>query len=278
MENNRVIVKDLAVLTDASVEVSKYDSLTYAITVIGGQTKLLIGSRAPFNHVNIELGAVLNVIPAKMAAKYWNGLEFVSFVNLNDRTNALSKSGFIYFTTDKDEQWHRDDTDEINGLADYFSGVVIYDRYWMLLEFDVDLTPAVEIKTIGQRFSSDSDLAGKYPGLIDSCMLEGFAAGKTTWDEQAFLAASEIIDDLIDSFAITVAQNVLDPNQLKTASVHKVAGMIYNAFGKDYEDDAKKASGKYFAALNKLKPRVDKNNDGRLNPKEVRTNQRHMSR
>ena len=280
MQNTRIVFIDGSNVTDITPTVGDYNNQDVPLSFVAGQSKLLIGSRAPFNHIYMKLGSTLNTENATMKVSYWDGLKFVEFVDVNDRTEALKKDGFVYVTPDKDKLWTLDDTDNENNdqLEQLFNGLVIYDRFWMQIEFDIDLTANVDLSWIGQIFSNDSDLESKYPNLNDSRMKEGFKVGKTTWEEQHVLAAQEIVDDLIDSFTIKHKQEILDPAQLKTASVHKVASIILTPFGQDYRDDRDDANRLYRSSLNKLKPRVDLNGDGRLNPREYRTRQRHMSR
>ncbi len=118
-------------------------------------------------------------------------------------------------------------------------------------------------------FSDDDDLGAEYPDLTRSTVLQAFGGvSKTSWQEQHARAAELIVEDLIKLRVIEQKGQIIDRDTFRTASVSKVAEIIYRARGDDYIDDRVEARNEYQARLNKVIYNVDKDKDGRLDIQE----------
>lgn len=270
----RVIYSDDGVIQDFSVNLDKYQTGTHAITFVAAEDKIFIGSRFPFNHIFIKLdGTSVNANASVMSVAYWDGSDFQDVVELWDETSSggatLAQSGFVTWTTDKDKGWIREDTNhggnEVTGLTD----VEIYDLYWCRLTVSADLTADTTLSWLGQKFSDDHDLGAEHADVVRSGFIDAYESGKTDWEEQHVTAANLIIDDLIANKLIVDKNQILCREDLKSASVKKVANIIYTGMGADYVDDRDKAEEDYDNRINKVLPDTDKNRNARYDINEM---------
>jgi hypothetical protein len=259
--------------SDVSFEVNDYRTGAFTFAYQTGQY-LYIGSNMPFNNLWFEMGT-LNLVPASVTIEMWWGNEWVSAVDVLDQTNGLRATGRIQWNTDLYEGWEREErAQDVTGL----SGVKIYNMFWLRMSWSANLTATMTIKYIGQKFSNDDILASYYPDLSLSTIKAAFETGKTTWDEQHYMAAEHIIRDLKKRGIITSRSQILDYDLFTDASCHKVAEIVYQAFGNSYAEQLKMAREAYKEALNIKYFNVDQNADGRLDPIERNISTGFMTR
>ncbi len=274
MAIDRILLSDNGTLDDFSRQVAKYKSGSKSFSYVAAEDAIYIGANVPFNHLYFKMGTTVNALASEIQIKYYNGTEFVSAVNIIDETDvagaSLAQSGFVTWTTDKQEKWHREDTrDQSQQIIDELGSVTIYDKYWLEIKFSADLTASVELEWLGMLFSDDDDLGAEYPDLTRSTVLQAFGGvSKTSWQEQHARAAELIVEDLIKLRVIEQKGQIIDRDTFRTASVSKVAEIIYRARGDDYIDDRVEARNEYQARLNKVIYNVDKDKDGRLDIQE----------
>jgi len=101
----------------------------------------------------------------------------------------------------------------------------------------------------------------------------GFASGKTDWDDQHFQAVDEITRDLkkilnSKSNFLSSVNSILEWELFKTAAVHKVAEIAFNAYGDDFKDNREQARLYYREALNFGLYKLDSNRNTRLDASE----------
>jgi hypothetical protein len=108
--------------------------------------------------------------------------------------------------------------------------------------------------------------------------LTSFETGKANWEEQHVKAASLIIQDLKKKGIIVGSEQVLEKSILAPASVCKVAEIIFNAFGRDYNDQRLAAKEEYEKRMDLSKYLVDTDNNGILGPEEVKYTQGWLTR
>jgi len=249
--------------TDISTDVNDFRSGTRTFAYTSGQY-LYIGSVLPFNNIYFELGT-LNDITSALSVDIWFGNAWVAAVDVIDQTNGLKLSGRIQWNTNRLKGWDfEQDSSTITGL----SATAIYDMYWLRMSWSSSLKATTSIKYMGQKFSSDSMLFSFYPDLNSTQVLTSFASGKTTWDEQHYMAAEHIVRDLKKANVIMARSQILDYSILIDASCHKIAEIVYSAFGKPYFEQLGHARGAYKEALNLRFFNLDQNADGSLNPSE----------
>ncbi len=270
LPNQRILFKDNSSFSDLSVKLNEYLSGTETLAVIAAEDALYLGSDLPFNHRWIEVSTP-NALASKIEVKLWDDTKWVPAVDVNDQSSingvTLAKSGILSWTPDRDESWAQEDTTEdIPELSSF----KIYDLYWAKFTFSGDLTPETALKYLGYKFSGDADLLAQYPELANQAIKTSFQTGKTTWDDQAFIAAEEIIKDLKVMNIIWSKNQILDWSVFRMASVHKMAEMIFRALGSEYETELKGAMRAYKNSLNIKMFHVDKNKDARLGERELK--------
>lgn len=266
--SNRVIWSKNGILSDISSEMSDVFSGTKVIDVVSAQDALYIGSEIPFNHRYFNLSSP-NAVASVPSVSLWNGNNWVPAVDVIDETKvsgaSMAQSGILAWVLDREETWDREDTSEhIPAL----STLKIYNLYWAKITWSVDFTNTTAIQYVGHKFSKDTMLGGFYPDLNTTGAMTAFEAGKASWDEQTTLAAEEIIRDLKYKAVIWSENQIVEWQQFGEASVHKLAEIIFTAFGDDYEAKRKTARDKYERIMSKMNFNIDLNQNTRIDPEE----------
>lgn len=279
MRKTRILYSDNGTISDLSNEVNNFHSESFELSdFVANEDYLYVGNIVPFNHFYLKM-ATASIASATMSVDYWSGQQWRPVVELIDNTEGLTQDGFITWVPDRDYAWVQSDTgggsgQEITGLT----SVTIYDKYWIRISFNNDLTDACSLSWLGQKFSSDEDLGSEYPELVTSNVLTSFEAGKTSWEEQHVKAAELIVRDLIKQKIIFAKGQILERESFMLPSVSKVAEIIFNSFGDDYQDQKLAARNEYKSRLDKSIYDVDYNLDGELEPGEMSARQGFLSR
>ena len=267
---NRVIFEDNTTLIDFSKEINDIYANTKTFDYTVTDDYLYIGSELPFNHRWFDVSTVNAVTSAISSIEVWDGSAWNAAVDVIDGTStggkSLAQSGVISFTLDRNKSWGRmDTTEDIPAL----STLKIYDMYWARIAWNATLTSSTALNYVGFKFSEDNDLTGYYGGdFARSTFLTAFKSGKTNWKEQHVAAAEEIARELIRKEIIWSKNQILDWRLFTDASVHKVAEIVYTAFGAQYSEQRDQANKNYHIAMNKKAFRVDKDEDGRRDQHE----------
>ena len=265
----RFIYSNNGTLEDFTTEVNRYESGTAVITFVSATDSIYVGSSLPFNHVYFKMGTVVNLITANMSISVWDGSDFNPVVEIIDETDALSQSGYVWFVPGKNEGWGREDTVDGNG-AELVTGLgdqVIYDKYWLKIDFDTDLTPSLDIDWMGQLFSNDADLAVEFPDLVRANMLAA-TTGNASYEPQHVRASTLIIQDLKRKNIMLNKNQILVHEDLINTSIVKVAEIIFGMLGDDYEKNKTDARAEYIERLDNSLPVIDINGNARVEPKE----------
>lgn len=273
----RVFFKESSNLIEVTKQINKYKSDTYLMSM-GISDAIYIASDFPLNHLYIKMGDVVNDINSSIGIQYWDGTNWISSVNLNDYTYAFSQSGFIEFTPDRDEQWLMESTKASGESITDLETITVYDKYWMKITVSATLKDNIELQWIGNKFSEDEDLYSEYPIFNDNTFLTSFEAGKSTWEEQHIKAAEIIIQDMKRKNIIIGKEQILERDILSPASISKVAEIIFNAFGNDYNEQRQHAKDEYLRRMDLSKYSVDTNNNGIVDAVDVRFSQGWLSR
>lgn len=273
--NNRIIHDDNGTLVDLTKNLSEYNTGTGAIPIVASEDKLYIGSEFPFNHRFLAFDTANTAVSVVSDIEYWDGDEWKSVVEIIDESETsggatFGQDGIISWTPNKNDVWARDDTvdsggtESITGLGD----VTIYDLYWARLTFSADLDAGTILKFMGNKFSDDLDLAAEYPALDNNTVRDRFQSGKTDWEEQSLRAADYVINDLRIKQVSLSKDQILDWHLFKNASIHRTAAIIYNALGKDFQENQKLAMEKFHKAMNLKNFGLDTNRNATLEPVE----------
>lgn len=197
--------------------------------------------------------------------EYWWGNAWETAVDVQDNTVGLSETGSLQFSTYIDHGWDWEQrASDVTGL----SAFQIYNMFWLRISWNNTFKPTAAINYIGQKFSNDQILYSYFPDLSLTEVLESFGAGKTTWNEQHYMAAEHIVKDLIKRQIIVSRSQILDPFLFKDASCYKVAEIVYRGLGKAYFDQMQDAADRYSKEMNMKFYRIDQNQNARLEPQE----------
>lgn len=273
----RIFFRDGSNVVEISKQLNKYKSDTYMLTMTSSDA-LYIASDYPLNHFYIKMGEVANETPSDIVIDYWSSQGWAPVVNKNDYTEALSVSGFIEFTPDRDTPWLRENTSSQGQYIEGLESIIVYDKYWTRISFTSNLDAGIDIEWMGNLFSDDSDLFSEYPIFNDATFLTSFEALKTSWEEQHVKAASLIIQDLKKKGIIIGPEQILERSVMLPASVCKVAEIIFNAFGRDYNEQKQAAKDEYERRIDLSRFVVDTNNNGITDIQDVSYTQGWLTR
>ena len=264
IKDNRIIFDDNGTKTDYSATLADIETGTVTLPVVALEDKLYLGSTFPFNHRYFSVSTA-NTSASVISIEIYTSSGWVSAVDVIDKTSLASKtlaqSGIIQFAKPRNSSWTRVDTTE--NLTE-LSGFKIYDKYWSRFTFSANLLASTAIKYVGHAFSTDGQLAILYPDLNSSTIKAAFSAGKTNWEDQAVMAADQIIEDLQNREYVYSGNQIMNFEKFQIASVHATALIIYRAFGDDYKDQFEQATKDYNSSLEKAIADIDKNGDGAL--------------
>lgn len=259
MQDQRVLYNSI----DISPTVNDFRAGVQAFAYLSGGY-LYIGSIAPFNNLWFEFGTK-NTNARSPSVQIWWGNTWANAVDIIDETAGATDNGRITWSTDRLKGWDIEQTTEdVTGLTAF----KIYWRYWARISWDGDFSVGTTLKYVGQKFSTDDVLYSFYPDLSITDIKTGFESGKTTWDEQHYMAADHIVRDLKKRNIVQSRSQLMDWGLFQDAACHKVAEIVYQAFGQPYADQLKLARDAYLEAMNIKYFNVDLNADGKLTPVE----------
>jgi hypothetical protein len=261
---NKYVLSDNGTLSDKTVALEDYYNGTVALSLVAAEDKLYIGSKLPFTRKYFKVSTA-NVVASDLSAKYWDGSQWRSVVDLYDGTasagNTLAASGYLTWETDKRYAWRMDDTTQ-NGSAKIaeLSTLTLYNYYWLQITFSGNASATLAWS--GDLFATDNDLGAEYPDLNRTAVKTAFEAGKTTWEDQRRVASRIVSNDLKRIGSANSSQLVLPWDQLTLATVSKTAELIYAAMGQGYEASMKLAQEEYAKRMNRTFFIVDENQTG----------------
>lgn len=266
--DQRVIYSNNGVLSDISAEVNDFRSGSVTIPYVSGEDYLYIGTFLPFNHRYIDIGTA-NTSAATLNVEIWDGKVFNPVVDLLDQTRLgslpLAQDGYIRWSRDRNKVWAREsESSSVTGLAT----TAIFDFFWVRLYWSASLLASTTINFIGNKFSKDSQLFTYYPDLNNADLMLAFAAGKTSWEDQHYMAGEQIIFDMKRKNLILSGDQLLDYEIFLEPSVHKVAELIYTGLGQTFEDKRRAAEDKYQKTLDQGYMRIDSDGSGSLSSNE----------
>lgn len=261
-----------------SIEYSKKlkDFGTSAI-VLGLQTSefIYVGYRKPFNQFFVELN-VLNTNANTITAEYYDGTNWVNLPTLIDESEGFTKSGFFFF--DKPTDWAASTTDSI-------------EKFYIRLKTDVSHIVTTEIQGLAILLSNDLDLKG-----VRSNIVSKFNLGNS-WVLKHEQSRKDIIqmlrnqghkivkninndDPLVTDgiyFADITEFDLLQPQQLRQASLYKTISGIYLDELSDNEDDKWQRQGERYDTtfgkmFNLFSMQLDYDDDGLTDIEETDNN------
>lgn len=231
-----------------------------------------IGSLFPFNNIWIDLQKNANHTPGLPIIEVWYNNIWSPVVDIIDTTAQMHNSGRISWSLHIDKGWNSEQKSADVGL----SGTQIYDKYWLRMKWAAHFD--AKIKYIGQKFSDDATFQSYYPDLMQSAILNGFKTGKQDWNEQHFMAAEFIIKDLKRRNFMINRHQVFDWTVFEDAACHKVAEIIYQAFGAPYQDHVMKANKRYNDEMNIRFMAINVSGSGHVESNEINRKSGYLTR
>jgi len=271
-QTSRLVLNQFGIPYDLSVLLATPNG-GYNFAVSGDNLDhFYIGGDFPFNHRYFKV-AVPNTNGLGLTeVALWDGKNWNPAVDIYDQTSAagqsLTLSGIISWTPDKNHSWVRDDTNHGNHTITGLEDLKVYDLYWARLFWTNSASTDTELAYVGHKFSNDYDLYIKYPQFSFTDVKNQHTPGKTTWDDQHYAAAQEIIKDLKAQEILFSENQILSWETFKDAAIHKVANMIWSSFGKDWFAHADRAQIEYVKAFNQSVILIDNNGDARVDLSE----------
>jgi hypothetical protein len=274
IENQRIFYSDNGTLRDMSVNLNNFASGTEVIPLVATEDYIYIATDMPFNH-KYFLVSTPNDVTSVVSVDIWWSRTWDPAFDVIDQTNGFKNSGILQWTSNRLHGWSSElDSQDVTGI----SVIGLYNMYWLRLKVSVSLKATTALQFVGNKFSNDTVLAAYYPDLSNSNLKTAFAAGKTTWDDQHFIASETIVRDLQKRNIIISQNQILSYEILKEAACHKVAEIIYTALGRSYDENRKQARKYYDETLNVKKFEVDLDADGRLSDCEKTNSTGYMTR
>jgi hypothetical protein len=256
---------------DISVSVGDYRVGTYALNYLEGK-KLYVAANCPFNNLWFEMSITSPTSAGIPNIEVWFNGSWYDVVDIIDQTNGMTKSGRISWSLHIDSGWNSEQESKTVGLSSF----QIYNRYWMRISWPEDFTAGVAY--IGQKFSDDTIMASLYPDLMQPTILNGFKTGKTTWDEQHFMAAEAIVKDLRKRNIAIDRGQIMDWSVFEDASAHKVAEMVYQAFGSPYREHVIESKKRFQEEMASRVYAIDVNKNGHVEVDEITRKSGFMTR
>lgn len=257
--------------TDISVAVGDYRVGTYSLAYTPG-SHIYIAANCPFNNIWLELSTATVTPSGQPMIEVWYNGAWYDVVDIIDQTNEMTKSGRISWSLHIDGGWNSEQKSADVGLSSF----QIYNRYWMRLSWPDSFTAGVAY--IGQKFSDDTLMAAMYPDLMQPTILSGYKTGKTSWDEQHFMAAEAIIKDLRKRNIAIDRGQIMDWSVFEDAAAHKVAEIVYQAFGAPYREHVAEAKRRYQEELSSRVFAIDTNQNGHVEVDEITRKSGFMTR
>jgi hypothetical protein len=257
--------------TDISVAVGDFRVGTYSLNYSPG-AYLYIAANCPFNNLWFQFTTPASGGASTPTIEVWFNGTWYDVVDIIDQTNEMTKSGRISWSLHIDGGWNSEQKSADVGLSSF----QIYNRYWLRLSWGNSFTAGVGY--IGQKFSDDTIMAAMYPDLMQPTILSGYKTGKTSWDEQHFMAAEAIIKDLRKRNIAIDRGQIMDWSVFEDAAAHKVAEIVYQAFGAPYKEHVAEAKRRYQNEFSSRVFAIDTNQNGHVEVDEITRKSGFMTR
>lgn len=256
---NRIFNYDGASLIDLT---SNLNTLNLTADVVLDTDKYLyILTDYPFNGINFLFDAVTphanSLKVEQYSSRAWRPVD-----DILDDTNGLQTSGRLNLILNSDYKIDLMDTEDIEELKTK----KIQNKYC----YRISATGLIEasLRFIGQIFATEIDLYSLYPELSSTRTMDNFKRGKTDWLEQMEVVSRQIVKDLRAKNIVFDANNILEIDKLSIPCAHKVAHIVFSAFGEDYAEQRNTAYSMYKEAIDNFRPVVDENEDGIITRQE----------
>lgn len=266
------IFRQDATLTDLSL--ANFDD-NQTIDISAGETCYIM-QRFPFNHLFFEIDSA-NTAEAAMNIQYWDGTAFRASVDKLDATmsglSTLGKTGVFQFQRDNAYSWCRVIDTSKNGPEE-LKDLTVYDMFASRLIFSGPVD--CKIKTIQYSFCTNDDLL-MFDVEVNS-YLDSFETGKTNWNKEIMTASKLLIMDLRARSMLDNYGQILMFDDFFAACAYKTLYLIYSNLGKGYEEKRNFAREEYNSLLAIKRVKIDLDNDGKMDARDLKGYVRTLER
>lgn len=251
--------------SDLSKKLKDFNTAGAAISLQVGE-HIYIGFEKPFKQVFIEL-STKNTDGGILSAEYFNGTAWVQLATLLDETDNFTKSGFLFF--DKPNSW-----------AEFEDGGTPK-NFYIRLSTNTAHSVGTALKGIGVLLSNDLDLEGVRSNIVskhnngESWVVKHEAARKKIiqrlrnaghYKVKNYDSANPVLREGI-RFADLTEFDLLEPEQLREASLYLTLSMIYlDELTDDIDDKWSRQGERYYdeygKAMDLFRLTVDMDDDG----------------
>lgn len=272
------LVPAVGSVTDLTLALNKLDDQNATVALNADIDYLYIGTSLPFNHRWFEIASA-NVSSATPKIEIWYANSWREVVDTLDRTESagvpMAVSENLEFTPNRDFGWDiEQDSDDVTGLE---NAPLTYNKYWMRISYSANVS--FDLKYVGQKYSDDEALYDQYPTFQSANLKLAWASGKTDWNDQHFVAADRLINDLISRRIIWDRNQVLDIATLRQPAIHMCAMVIFRGLGAQRNpEQLKDAALEYKKATSIKQWKTDQNANAQLDSAERKVSTIFLSR
>ena len=213
-----------------------------------------VGFRDRFAARHFQLD-VPNATSSVLTVEYWNGTAYTSVEDLVDETVGFTKSGFIHWQNKRD--WEKVAQTPVSDK----------ELFWIRISVSVNLDAGTTLQSVLNLFSDDNILRFYYPEIVADARY--LPPGRSNFLEQHLASKNSVVLRLKQRGVIDNEGQIIDPNPVMAAAVHKTAEIILTPIEQDSEfiDRVRRA---YADEINQLKLETAQNKDGLIDASERR--------
>lgn len=166
---------------------------------------------------------VPNTTPTSISVEFWDGLAWVTVLDVIDQTNGFTQSGFLSWINDAG--WKKQTIAPIDDR----------ELYYVRLKVSVDIDAGTSLQSVLNLFCDEDLLRDHYPELVsDSRYLP---PGRTSLVGQLKAGKDKVVTRLLQDHIITDESQIIDINPMALAAVHATAEVILTPIARDSEGD-----------------------------------------
>lgn len=259
--------------TDLSKKLKDFGTGEVSLELNTGEYVYIGYYKPSFKQFFIELGTS-NINANTISAEYFNGTTWAPLNTLIDESEGLTKSGFFFF--DRPSDWGTTTVESI-------------EKYYIRLSTNANFSVGTTIKGLGILLSNDLDLIGVRENIVSklnsgsSWVLKHEQAAKDILQELRNKGNRVVKNSSTDTplvtegsrFADLTLFDLLEPEQLRQASLYKCLSMIYLDELSDDVDDKWQRQGtryedNYSKMVNLFYLQIDLDDDGSSSAAESR--------
>jgi hypothetical protein len=266
---NKIFYNSLAIFTDYTDQMRKWDSDTMTVPLYLAQDYIYIGCPHSFQSRFFKVNTV-NAVTARLTVEYYYGnSNWRAVKNITDETSVggvpFAKSGFI--TWDLPDDWVKT---QVNSFPELEWGTNPRDDlgyFWVRIKSNSTLTLTTKLQWLGTIWTTEDYMKVKWPEVTSSQYLP---TGKADWYELIEMSTGDVADDLNINNVIDYELQAKDINELAKLTALKTliniliplrSSETLDKIRADFEAQYQRLLGKRFKS-------IDQNKDEKLSQSE----------